>query len=114
MSGTLRRLNPGSGSDIRSGYVNVDSARVPGVDVIAYLAVDRWPFSSDVFDEIQVINVLEHPPNTVAAVEEIYCVALHGGRVVVRIPYWSCWQVAADLTASAAVSPMRLRFIRSS
>ena len=94
----MRRANLGCGSDIRSGYVNVDSAKIPGVDVVADLALYPWPFRGGAFEEIQLVNVLEHLPNTVAAVEEIHRVAVAGARVVIRVPYWNCWQAAADPT----------------
>ncbi len=53
------RLNLGCGDDIKDGYVNVDTTKLPGVDVLADLN-DQLPFKSESVDQIVMKSVLEH------------------------------------------------------
>jgi SAM-dependent methyltransferase len=45
-----------------------------------------------------MINVLEHLPDTMVAMAEIYRIAAPGGRVTIRVPYWNSPAAAADPT----------------
>jgi len=92
------KLNLGCGTDIRPGYINVDVALLSGIDVVVDLSASPWPFRESVFDEIQMINVLEHLPGTIGAMEELHRISKPGGRIVIGVPYWNCWQSVADPT----------------
>src|SRR5919109_476542 len=60
VSGEAARLNLGCGHDIREGYVNVDAAPLPGVDVVHDLNRLPLPFADERFDEVNCKDVLEH------------------------------------------------------
>ena len=53
-----RKLNLGSGIDIRPGYVNLDVAALPGVDVVHDLAELPLPFETAAFDEVLCKDIL--------------------------------------------------------
>jgi SAM-dependent methyltransferase len=92
------RLNVGCGRDVRPGWVNLDVAPLPGVDVVHDLASFPWPFTDGQFERIELIHVLEHLPDTVAAMNELHRIARPGGRVTVRVPYWNSPDSISDPT----------------
>jgi SAM-dependent methyltransferase len=102
-SGTRsRRLNVGCGRDVRAGWVNLDVARLPGIDVVHDLDSFPWPFEDNAFDEIALINVLEHLPDTVRAMNELYRIVAPGGKVTIRVPYWNSPDAISDPTHKAS------------
>ncbi len=96
--GALTCLNVGCGNDILDGYINLDAVKLDGVDVVHDLTVFPWPFADDYFEEIRMINVLEHLPDTVKVMEELWRISKDGASVVIRVPYWNCWQSIGDPT----------------
>jgi predicted SAM-dependent methyltransferase len=57
------KINLGCGHKPQSGYLNVDSRKLPGVDVVA--AVGSLPFEPEEISEIYSAHLLEHfTPNT--------------------------------------------------
>lgn len=55
---TLKKINIGSGRDVREDYVNVDHRALAGVDVVA--DVLDLPFKSGSLDEVLASHVAEH------------------------------------------------------
>lgn len=56
------RLNLGCGSNRIEGFVGVDYAPSPTVDVLHDLTVFPWPWASDSVDEIVSNHLVEHIP----------------------------------------------------
>lgn len=83
------KLNLGCGDDIREGYVNVDIAERPGVDVVHDLRELPWPLPDGQFEEVRFIDILEHLPDTVATLEEIWRVCKPDAEVHIRVPAWN-------------------------
>jgi SAM-dependent methyltransferase len=104
------RLNLGCGTDIRPGYVNVDSARLPGVDVVHDLGSLPLPFDDAAFVEVVCQDVLEHLPEYPRLLGEIHRVMRPGGRLVIRSPHFSSRSVWLDPTHRATFSIDTLRF----
>jgi SAM-dependent methyltransferase len=93
-----RRLNVGCGTDIRAGWLNLDVAALDGVDVVHDLEARPWPFPSGTFDEIELINVLEHLSDTIGTMEELHRLAAPGAKVTIRVPYWNSPDAISDPT----------------
>ncbi|MBV8770933.1 MAG: methyltransferase domain-containing protein [Deltaproteobacteria bacterium] len=72
------KINLGSGTDIRPGYVNADGAYLPGVDVILDLSVAPLPFADQCVDEALCIHVIEHVVPLVPLLREIHRVLKWG------------------------------------
>ena len=103
------RLNLGCGTDIRPGFVNLDSADLPGVDVVHDLRELPLPFEDGRFEEVVCQDVLEHV-DYAPLLGEIHRVMRPGGRLHVRSPHFTSRAVYLDPTHRTAFSIDTLRF----
>lgn len=85
-----KKLNIGCGSDLREGYVNLDSIKQPGVDVIHDLDKFPWPFKDNTFEEVYASHILEHVVDLVKIMKEIHRISKNGARIIIRGPHFSC------------------------
>lgn len=91
----LLKINIGAGTDIQSGYVNVDIVDLPGIDVVHNLMHYPWPFEDDSAIEIRAIDVLEHLPSYIGEehgvikfIEECWRILKPGAEVFIQTPGW--------------------------
>lgn len=94
----IYRLNIGCGTDIRDGYVNTDIVLLPGVDIAFDNNNFPYPFPDEIFSEILLINVLEHLPDTIGTIEELYRISKNAGELIIRVPYWNSLEMSTDPT----------------
>lgn len=99
----MAKLNLGCGTDIRPGYVNLDSVALPGVDVVHDLNALPLPFGDAEFDEVNCKDVLEHI-DYVSLMRELHRVMAPGGRLIVESPHFSGRAVWVDPTHKHAFS----------
>jgi len=88
------KLNLGCGKDIKEGYVNVDSVKLSGVDVIQELSDYPWKFKDNEFDEVYARFILEHLPDNIKVMEEIWRISKPGAIIKIWVPHFSsdyCW-----------------------
>ena len=91
---TSNKLNIGCGRNILKDWVNVDSAPLPGVDIVRDLETCDgsrlfYEIPDNSVDEILCSHVLEHIRNLLPLVEELWRVAAPGAIMTVRVPYGS-------------------------
>jgi SAM-dependent methyltransferase len=103
-------LNLGCGTDIRPGFINLDKFALPGVDIVYDIALFPYPFSSNAFSTILLINVLEHLPDTIKVMEELHRICKHGALLTIRVPYWSSILNATDITHIRTFSEYSMDF----
>ena len=82
------KINLGCGNDIRPGWVNVDCAALPGVDIVHDLNVLPLPFEDAVADEIACEDVLEHV-DYVPLLKEMHRVLKPGGTINISVPHFT-------------------------
>lgn len=95
---TLTKLNLGCGKDIRYDYVNVDSSNLHGVDVVCDLSKFPWPLNTDSFELILASHILEHIPDTIQAMNEIWRISKDGAIVKIVVPVWGAEDAVIDPT----------------
>ena len=83
-----KKLNLGCGLDAKKGYVNLDKAKIKGVDVVHDLDKHPWPFPSNYFDEVYGRDSIEHLKDLVKAMREIHRICRPGAKVRLIVPYW--------------------------
>jgi SAM-dependent methyltransferase len=94
---TDRKLNLGAGKDIRSDYINVDYKKFAGIDVVHNLNKIPYPFKDNKFDEILMMNILEHLDNPLEIMMEIHRISRDGALVTINVPHFSSPTAWGDL-----------------
>lgn len=105
-----KKLNVGCGKDIRQDFINLDVVKLPGVDVVHDLNSFPWPFADSEFDEIHMINVLEHLPDTIGVLEELHRISGPDAKLIIRVPFWNSPDMLADPTHKRFFSERTLNF----
>jgi SAM-dependent methyltransferase len=81
-------LNLGCGSDRLDGFVNVDIAALPEVDVVHDLDVLPWPWKDGSVQQILAQDVFEHVANPIGFMTESHRVLEPGGLLTLKSPHW--------------------------
>ena len=92
------RLQIGCGNEPKPGWINHDLVQLPGVDIVHDLNELPWPWGDKTIDEIWAGDVLEHLPNTIVVMEELYRITKPGAKVYISVPYWNSWEFITDPT----------------
>ena len=95
--GSHPRLNLGCGLDVRPGWVNLDCADLPGVNVIHNLDERPFPFGDGSFAQVDCQDVLEHL-DLVPTMAEIHRILRPGGCLRIRSPHFTSFISWADPT----------------
>lgn len=90
-------LNVGCGHDVLEGFVNLDVAELPGVDVVASLGEEPLPFPDATFSTILARDVLEHV-DIIPALRELHRVLEPGGVLVVSTVHFTSRNLWVDPT----------------
>lgn len=91
------RLDLGSGTVKRQGYLSVDRIRGKGVDVVAD-AEQRLPFLDGTVDEVFSRHLFEHIHNLIPLFEEVHRICKPGARVIINVPYYTSIKAYKDPT----------------
>ncbi len=83
-----KKLNVGCGTHIKEGWVNLDSARIPGVDVVHDIGKIPFPFADEEFTEILCRDVLEHV-EYIPVLRELHRILKPGGVLKIQVPHFS-------------------------
>jgi predicted SAM-dependent methyltransferase len=86
---TGRKLHLGCGRDIKKGWVNVDIAPLPGVDMVVDLEKTPYPFRDNEFSEIEAHHTFEHIGNFMPMMEELHRICKPGAIIRVSVPYYA-------------------------
>lgn len=85
-----KKLNLGCGRDLKDGWINLDAVALPGVDVVADLArcaTTPLPFEDGSIDEFLLSHLLEHIPEPLPLMQELWRVARPGAKMVIKVPH---------------------------
>jgi hypothetical protein len=102
------RLNVGCGRNIREGWVNVDSAALPGVDVVCDLeGVRANPIGlpDGCVHEFLLSHVIEHIRDALGLMQELWRLAAPDARAVIRVPHGGSDDAWEDPTHVRAYFP---------
>ena len=94
----MKVLDMGCGFSKEPGSIGVDMIAGSDADVRANLAHDTLPFQDNSFDAIYCNDVLEHLPNVIGTMEEIWRVGKHGADVYIVSPSMSSAHLHNDPT----------------
>ena len=77
-------MNLGCGTDLKPGFVNVDLFGKPDVRLDLNAV---WPWKDRIVKEVLMLHVLEHLPDTVHVMKELYRVCENKAKVLIRVPH---------------------------
>jgi predicted SAM-dependent methyltransferase len=95
-SGNLK-INLGGGEEKIDGFTNIDIVNLPTVDIVADIN-EGIPLPDNSVIEVRASYILEHIPNTVALMEELYRVCKDGARLNIKVPYFKSTAAFKDPT----------------
>jgi predicted SAM-dependent methyltransferase len=93
-----KKLNLGCGTDIKEGYINLDSLRLPGVDVIHNLNKYPYPFKDNTFDEVEANMILEHLDDWLRCMKELRRICKPNAVINLRVPFFPSMYAVSDPT----------------
>lgn len=83
------KLNLGCGRNPMEGFVNIDRASLPGVDVVCDLETASLPFDDGTVTEIVGVDLIEHITNAMGLMAELWRVAAPDATCTFVLPYGS-------------------------
>lgn len=96
------KLHLGCGKSVLPGHKGVDLSPQAGVSVVCDLARKPWPFRDSSVERCVLLNLLEHLPDTIQVMEELWRVTKPGGVVQIQVPYYN--------SAGAFQDPTHVKF----
>src|SRR3989338_9371651 len=105
----VKKLNLGCGNDIKQGWVNLDSAKLPGVNVVRNIEELPLPFGDGEFDEILANDILEHV-EYIPVLKDLHRILKPGGKLTVRVPHFTSKNNFADPTHKKLFSVVTFDF----
>ncbi len=87
-------IDIGCGSHKTPGFVGIDREAYDGVDIVHDLNYGL-PIHDNSVDLVLASHILEHLPDTVEIMREIWRVCKHGSQVAISVPYYKsigAWQ----------------------
>lgn len=90
-----RKLHLGCGSNSKEGWINLDIANIPGVDVVHNVENLPLPFPDNSFDEVLCQFILEHV-EWVPVVRDIHRTLAPGGKLHISVPHFTSKQNFTD------------------
>lgn len=106
------KLNIGAGKDIKTDYVNLDSVKLHGVDVVHNLDKFPWPFKDNYFDEVFASHVLEHLDSIIKPMEEIWRITKNKAKIVIEVPIFPSVGAMADPTHKSFYTYQTFNYFR--
>lgn len=79
------RIDLGCGPYKKAGFLGVDIAAVPGVDIVADLS-KMFPFGDSSVDELRAYDVIEHLVDRIHTMNEIWRISKPGATIDIRVP----------------------------
>lgn len=84
----MKKVDFGCGASKKTGYIGVDILKLDGVDIVHNLTIFPYPFEDNSVDEIWLDNVLEHLPNPMKVVEELWRISKNNTKIIIAVPYF--------------------------
>jgi len=79
------KIDLGCGPYKQDGFLGVDKVSNPNVDIVADLT-GRFPFATSSVDQLRAHDIIEHLPDRLHTMNEIWRICKHGALVDIRVP----------------------------
>lgn len=98
------RVDLACGDRKREGFVGVDIAPLPSVDIVCDLSVFPWPFKDGEVGEMNASHYIEHVASLIDFFNEAHRVMAPNGLLHIAAPYYSSMRAWQDPTHRNAIS----------
>lgn len=78
------KLNLGCCDALLPDYVNVDIVEAPGIEVVDLR--ERWPWQDNTIDCVRAWDIIEHLPDKIFTMNELWRVLRAGGTAEIAVP----------------------------
>lgn len=95
---SLKILDVGCGANKYEGAIGLDNNSKTAADVIHDLGDVPYPFADDEFDLVVSRHAIEHIPDVMAFMAELYRITKNGGRINLLTPHYTNPDWATDPT----------------
>jgi len=92
----VKILDVGCGDAKVKGAIGMDCVALPGVDIVHDLNSYPWPIKSNSYDLVYLNNIIEHLPNSIKVMEEVFRILKKGGKVKIVTVYWNHFHSITD------------------
>ena len=102
------RLNVGCGRNIQEGWVNLDAAALPGVDIVCNLEnLRETPIAlpDETVSHFLLSHVIEHVHDSLGLMQELWRLATPGAIALIRVPHGGSDDAWEDPTHVRAYFP---------
>lgn len=106
---SLTKLNIGCGRDIRSGWINLDRVKLPGVDLVYNIEKVPLPFQTNSFESVLCRDIFEHI-EYIPVLGEIHRILKKDGILTIRVPHFSSRRNFEDPTHKKMFSVRTFEF----
>jgi len=96
------KLDLACGDNKVEGYFGIDIAKIDGVDAVVDLTKFPWPIKTGSAEDIVCNHYVEHTPDLIKFMDEVYRILKPEGKMKVVCPYYTsmrCWQDPTHLRA---------------
>lgn len=94
----MQILDLGCGTAKVKGAVGIDKISLPGIDLLGDIARFPYPFANNTFDCVYLNDVIEHIPDTIGAMEEVYRISKPDAKIYIRVVNWNHRYASMDPT----------------
>lgn len=99
------KLDLACGQNRREGFKGVDIAPGPGVDFVVDLEQFPWTqFKDNSIEEIYCSHYIEHVPDLIKFMDEVWRICENGAKVTFLAPYYTSIRAWQDPTHKRAIS----------
>lgn len=106
---TPLKLDLACGFSKREGFTGVDRVTGDGIDIVHDLT-QPWPWGDDAVDEAHCSHYVEHTPDLMFFMNELWRVLKVGGTCQVIAPYYTSVRAWQDPTHVRAISEMTFMY----
>src|SRR5437588_706100 len=103
MPPTPLKLDIACGRRKRPGFTGIDIAHLPEVDIVHDLERFPWPVESESVGEAFCSHYIEHTPNLMQFMNELYRVMKRGAVCTILAPYYTSIGAWQDPTHTRAI-----------
>jgi ubiquinone/menaquinone biosynthesis C-methylase UbiE len=92
------KLYFGCGNHKVDGFIGVDKVKTEHADIVHDMNAFPYPFKDNTVDEVLLSHILEHLPDTIKVMEEIWRICKNRAAIKIFVPYYNSLGACQDPT----------------